>query len=202
MIKQCRAIWLGKLIIKRLNLLNHDLLWAESCSEIRTEMNFLSSLSAASSASDPSGALQSSWSRRQAAASAAASKLTLRYSHTDAETLRNSDKSSVFDSQLIVRWMPRLSQGFSPLIPFTQLPKDLLYEITCAIFEPITGQLSEYLNAQPIGALGSCGWACPPGAHYDKGSRAQLGWGWTPRHPAFSLLLLLKYCNVHVEWLL
>lgn len=51
-------------------------------------------------------------------------------------------------------------KGFSPLIPFTQLPKDLLYEIACMRFEPISAQLVEYLKRQPIGKLGNGGWAC------------------------------------------
>ena len=56
-----------------------------------------------------------------------------------------------------------ISGGFSPLIPFTQLPKDLLYEIAAVMFEPIAGQRVEYLNRRPISGLGAGGWACPAG---------------------------------------
>ena len=70
-------------------------------------------------------------------------------------------------SLIIVLLVTPLSLGcvfFSfppPLIPFTQLPKDLLYEISAVRFQPITGQIGEYVSGQPMRALGSSVWACP-----------------------------------------
>lgn len=69
-----------------------------------------------------------------------------------------------------------ISGVFPPIIAFTQLPKDLLYEITCATFEPIAGRPAICLNTRtnkgarrrPVGVSSGV-------PRHDSG--AQLGWG-------------------------
>ena len=61
----------------------------------------------------------------------------------------------------------RLSQGFFPLIPFTQLQKDLLYEITCVIFEPIAGRLARYFKRTTNRRAGKQRVGVSPGVHHE-----------------------------------